>query len=113
MYIHFSKKTSGNLIVVRLLARVCVILFAFLVGSPQLHAQFRTSIQGVVTDPDGEVVPGATLTLKNLSTNETVVRTSNETGVFNFNALPAGPLFLDCRDERFPEEGSRQPAVDP
>ena len=88
MYIHFSKKTSGNLIVVRLLARVCVILFAFLVGSPQLHAQFRTSIQGVVTDPDGEVVPGATLTLKNLSTNETVVRTSSETGVFNFKLFP-------------------------
>ena len=34
-------------------------------------AQFRTSIQGVVTDSTGAVIPGATLTLKNLSTNET------------------------------------------
>ena len=52
------------------------------------HAQFRTSIQGVVTDPEGAVIPGATLTLKNLATNETVVRTSDSAGVFNFNALP-------------------------
>ncbi len=39
--------------------------------------QFRTSIQGTVTDSTGAVIPGATLTLKNLATNETVVRTSN------------------------------------
>ena len=40
------------------------------------HAQFRTSVQGVVTDPTGAVIPGATLTLKNNSTNATVVRTA-------------------------------------
>ena len=52
------------------------------------RAQFRTSIQGSVTDPLGAVIPGATLTLTNKSTNETVVRTSNDDGIFNFNALP-------------------------
>ncbi len=36
------------------------------------QAQFRTSIQGVVTDTTGAVVPGATLTLKNNGTNETI-----------------------------------------
>jgi hypothetical protein len=53
------------------------------------HAQYRTSIQGVVTDPQGAVIPGATLTLTDQATSATVVRTSNATGVFNFNALPA------------------------
>jgi hypothetical protein len=53
------------------------------------HAQYRTSIQGVVTDPQGAVVPDATLTLTDQATSATVVRTSNGTGVFNFNALPA------------------------
>ena len=38
------------------------------------HAQFRTSIQGVVTDSTGAVIPGAALTLKNLSTGETLTR---------------------------------------
>ena len=57
-------------------------------------AQFRTSIQGVVTDPTGAVIPGATLTLKNLSTNEIFTRTSGGDGVYNFNALPADPFVL-------------------
>ena len=30
-----------------------------------LYAQYRTSIQGVVTDSSGAVIPGATLTLTN------------------------------------------------
>src|ERR1700677_4357306 len=57
-------------------------------------AQFRTSIQGVVTDPTGAVIPGVTLTLKNLSTNQIITRTSGGDGVYNFNALPADPFVL-------------------
>jgi hypothetical protein len=58
------------------------------------HAQFRTSVQGVVTDPTGAVIPGATLTLKNNATNETINHVSNGDGVFNFNALPADVFTL-------------------
>src|SRR5271156_6288517 len=76
----------------------------FLCLSAPAFAQFRTSIQGVVTDPDGAVVPGATLTLKNLSTNETVVRTSNETGVFNFNALSADHFSLTVEKPGFQKQ---------
>jgi hypothetical protein len=71
-----------------------LVLFATLFAASLAHAQFRTSVQGVVTDPTGAVIPGATLTLKNNSTNETVVRTSDSTGVFNFNALPADKFTL-------------------
>jgi len=67
---------------------ICIILFA---GFAQ--AQYRTSIQGVVTDPTGAVIPGATLTLTNPATGEKQVRTSNDAGVFNFNALPAAATF--------------------
>jgi Carboxypeptidase regulatory-like domain len=73
---------------------ICAMAVIFVCLSSSAFAQFRTSIQGVVTDPQGEVVPGATLTLKNLSTNETVVRTSNGEGIFNFNALPASTFSL-------------------
>ena len=58
------------------------------------HAQFRTSIQGTVTDTTGAVIPNATLTLKNNATNETVVRTSNGEGVYNFGALPSAQFTL-------------------
>jgi hypothetical protein len=62
--------------------------------SATAFAQYRTSIQGTVTDTTGAVIPGATLTLTNLSTNEKLVRTSSSDGVFNFNALPADHFAL-------------------
>jgi hypothetical protein len=59
-----------------------------------VQAQYRASIQGTVADPTGALIPGATLTLTNKSTNEKVVRTSNDDGIFNFNALPADHFTL-------------------
>jgi hypothetical protein len=58
------------------------------------YAQFRASIQGVVTDPTGAVIPGATLILTNNATNEKQESTSNGEGVYNFNALPPGAYTL-------------------
>ena len=58
-------------------------------ASRSAHAQYRTSVQGAVTDSTGAVIPNAKLTLKDNATNETVVHTSDSAGVFNFNALPA------------------------
>jgi hypothetical protein len=54
-----------------------------------------------VADPQGAVIPGATLTLTNKSTNETVVRTSNGEGIFNFNALPADHFTLVVERQGF------------
>jgi hypothetical protein len=51
-------------------------------------AQFRASIQGTVADPDGAVIPGATLTLLDTDTNHTMTANANGSGVYNFNALP-------------------------
>src|SRR5579862_9350959 len=104
MHTHLSKKSPHHPFFLSYLVHVGFVLCALLVGSPQLHAQFRTSIQGVVTDPDGAVIPGATLTLKNLSTNETVVRTSSDAGVFNFNALPADHFSLTIEKAGFQKQ---------
>lgn len=65
------------------------------------HAQFRTSIQGTVTDPQGAIVPGAKLTLKDNANNNTMVRTSNSAGVFNFNALPPDHFTLTAEAPGF------------
>ena len=61
-------------------------------------AQFRTSIQGTVTDTTGAVIPGATLTLKNLATNETVVRTSNDGRHLQLQCSSRRPLQSGCRE---------------
>ena len=71
----------------------CAMLLFLCLAAPAI-AQYRTSIQGTVADPTGALVPGAKLTLTNKSTNETVVRTSNSAGIFNFNALPADHFTL-------------------
>lgn len=58
------------------------------------QAQYRTSIQGVVTDPTGAVVPGATLTLTDNGTDQKQVRISDDSGIYNFNALPPDKFTL-------------------
>jgi hypothetical protein len=73
---------------------ICAIAVTCLCLSTPASAQYRTSIQGVVTDQQGAVVPGATLTLTDLLTNQKVVRTSDQSGTFNFNALPADRFTL-------------------
>src|SRR2546422_1205488 len=65
------------------------------------HAQYRASIQGVVTDPQGAVVSGATVTLKNLETNQTLTTTTNENGIYNFNALPPSQYSLTVEKTGF------------
>src|ERR1700753_565403 len=87
-----NTKIISGLVYLALLACVFV---------PVSRAQFRTSIQGVVTDPSGAVIPGATLTLKNLSTNESITRTSGPDGVYNFNALPADHFELSAEKDGF------------
>ena len=72
-----------------LAVRVVLLIVSIVASAALLQAQYRTSIQGVVTDPTGAVVPGATLTLTNPATGEKQVRVSNDAGVFNFNALAA------------------------
>ncbi len=65
------------------LVLVCV---AVLITAAQ--AQYRGSIQGVITDQQGAVVPGATVTLTSKETNRTLSATTNDSGVYNINALP-------------------------
>ena len=85
--------------------RVTLILTLFTLFSTLAHAQYRTSIQGVVSDPSGAVVPGATLTLTNPATGEKQVRVSNEAGVYNFNALSATAHFrLEAEKDGFQKQ---------
>jgi hypothetical protein len=76
-----------------LAVHVALLIVSIIASTALVQAQYRTSIQGVVTDPTGAVVSGATLTLTNPATNEKQVRTSDASGVFNFNALPASAIF--------------------
>ncbi len=76
--------TSRVRILCASLALLCVTLAAI-----PASAQYRASLQGTVTDPQGAVVPGATVTLTDKETNRTLETVTNETGAYVFNALAA------------------------
>ena len=78
-----------------------VTLLAITLLASAAHAQYRTSIQGVVTDATGAVVSGANLTLINPATGAKWVRVSGGDGVFNFNALAAAPFRLEVEAKGF------------
>src|SRR5258708_5705547 len=59
-----------------------------------LQAQSSGSVQGVVKDPSGGPVPGATLTLPHASTRQTAQTTSTAAGSYAFLFLPPGQYSL-------------------
>src|SRR5437870_13558062 len=67
------------------------VAFLCLAAPPACLAQTSTSsINGVVTDTTGAVIPGAAVTVKNEDTGITNRQTTNESGLYSFPALPVG-----------------------
>jgi Carboxypeptidase regulatory-like domain len=60
----------------------CLSLFVY-----AAHAQYRASIQGTVTDPQGAAVSAATVTLTNLETNQIQTTTTEANGIYNLSGL--------------------------
>ncbi len=79
---------------------VVAVLLAFFAG-PAAQAQFRASLRGVVSDPTGAVIPGATVTLTNTETAERQVSTTDDSGLYSFNALPPGKFSLTVERDGF------------
>ncbi len=82
-------------------AGVVAILFLSCLVGPVAQAQFRASLRGVVSDPTGAVIPGATVTLTNTDTSEKQVSTTDDSGIYNFNALPPGKFSLTVERDGF------------
>src|SRR5437868_7901381 len=77
--------------------------FLFILSFPA-HAQFRASLRGTATDPQGNAVSGATVTLTNTDTGANLVSTSDENGLYQFNALPAAPYRLTVEHTGFKKQ---------
>ncbi len=67
-------------------------------------AQYRASIKGTVTDAQGAVIPGATLTLTNKETGRSVQSTSNDAGIYNFNGLMPSHYSLSTEKAGFKKQ---------
>ena len=89
----FLRSTSATLMVV-------VALFAF--GIVVTNAQTITgSISGAVTDANGGMIPGATVTLTSEKTGQSRGSTTNSEGRFNFAALQPGNYALKIERQGF------------
>ena len=75
------------------LIRHTFIEFALLSLSVATFAQ-NAQVTGVITDPNGAVVPAATVTLTAESTHAVLTSTTNEEGVYVFHSVPAGEYVL-------------------
>ncbi len=80
--------------------RISSTVFAFLVGailataSLPLFAQFSSSLTGTVSDSTGGVIPNATVTLTNQGTQQSLVRTTSASGVYQFPSIGEGTYDL-------------------
>jgi len=72
-----------------LAVHVVLLIVSTLLLTISAHAQYRASIRGTVTDPQGALVSGATVTLLNADTNLAMTAKSDQNGIYIFNALPA------------------------
>ncbi len=58
-------------------------------------------VTGVVSDPSGAIVPGATATLKNVDTGRTSTTTTNSAGTYRFSLLEPGPYTVSVSSPNF------------
>lgn len=80
----FHRSSAG----MKVLFRSLIALFTICFLTIAAHAQYRASIQGAVTDPQGAVIPGATIILTDQETNRSITTKTNDAGIYSFNSLP-------------------------
>ena len=78
------------------LAVVAMVFFFLPMAS--LAQQATTSLTGVVTDPSGGVLPGASVTLTRPATGQTLTTTTNPRG--QYTVLPTRAWHVECNHQR-------------
>jgi len=77
------------------------------------HAQYNGSIRGNVTDASGALIPGATITLTNADTGQKQVSVSDDSGIYNFNALPPAHFSITATKDGFKTKSLPQVQIIP
>ena len=76
------------------------LLILLLCGLP-CFAQYSSNIQGVVSDPAGAAINGASIELHNVETGVTAVITTSDSGNYRFSSLPPGNYLLTATAKGF------------
>src|SRR5215468_3156107 len=79
-------------------------VFALALAAPIFGQQAATAtIEGVVTDPQNSVIPGAKVTVKNVDTGLTREITTDDSGIYRIAALPPGTYQISAGGKGFAE----------
>jgi hypothetical protein len=78
-----------------------ILTFLLLASVPAFGQGTRGSLTGVVADPNGAAITGASVTLKQAGTNEELKATSNSQGAFAFPSLQPGRYSLTVEAKGF------------
>src|SRR5437899_4810016 len=86
----------------RKLTKVLIVGLALFLCQVAIQAQTTTgSVTGTVTDPKGDVVPGANVTIKNAENGAERTATTNDKGVFVVNQLDPGHYSVTVENKGF------------
>jgi hypothetical protein len=77
------------------------VLLYFLLAAPAVAQEQTGSIQGVVKDASGSVLPGATVEARNQATGAVQTTATDTTGIYRFPALPPGRYDLTATLQGF------------
>jgi hypothetical protein len=80
------------------LAAALLLLMTFVVAGAQ---EFRGNVTGIVTDPNGAALPGATVEIRNVETNVANTATTNEEGNYSFPLLNPGRYTITVKASGF------------
>jgi hypothetical protein len=94
---------------IRLCARACVLVCCLLPAAPALAQPVVSTLSGRVTDPQGDPVPGASVTVTSATTAAAFGATTGTDGRFLLTMLPPGTYAADVRIDGF--RPWRSPAV--
>jgi hypothetical protein len=79
-------------------AAALLLLMTFVMAGAQ---EFRGSLTGTVTDPNGAALPGATVEIRNVETNVANTATTNDDGNYSFPLLNPGKYTLTVTAQGF------------
>ena len=91
-------------------AALAVLMLAMLPATAQIGG--TGTIQGVVTDPTGAFIPGATVTVENLATKGKTVRNTTDSGYYVVSPLAAGEYSVSVSSSGFQTTVSEHVRVD-
>jgi hypothetical protein len=88
-----------------------VLLLLVTLSSIAAGQHIRGALQGTVNDPNGALVQGASVTLRNVSTGAETTATTDERGSFNFQNLEAGTYTVTVEKTGFRRSLTKDVAV--